>query len=287
LWKDNNTGDIPLAFQYVSKYLPLLKTIAKDSALYRKEALHLAAQYAVLHTLLGRACVGLAEVTLYAKEALALSQETRDISLQLSAYIKLAWAYVDEKKYAFAFKTMQEGEDTLKRNQKTQNLELSSGIIGAFYSAMAMTQVKNGKNSEHALAVATDSTTGSDPSTFVVFAPSTQLKEAALICCSKGDQEQAMKWLAKRMDPETLAPRITQNERGRIETINILTLSMLKSKERDMEKIIHHWSAGIEGAKALRHEHAFNQAVANFEGMELIWPGEKRITELRDLIVHW
>jgi hypothetical protein len=100
-----------------------------------------------------------------------------------------------------------------------------------------------------------------------------------------------MKYIEKRIDSETLAPRIEirtgSMERGHIETINLLTLSMLKSKERDMEKIIHHWSAAIEGAKACKYEYAFNQAVANFEAMEYTFPGEKRITELRDHIVHW
>jgi hypothetical protein len=247
--------------------LPILKTIARDSTGYRKEALDLATRYALFKTMLGWDCVSMAETISYAREALALSKETGEISLQLSAYLKLAWAYVDDKKYALAFQMMQEGEALLKRYQKAQKPELPSGVIGSFYSAMAIAQTKNGECPDQALGFAIDSAPGIDPNSFIVFAPSTQLKEAASICCSKGDQTQAMKYFAKRINVETLAPRIAQSEWGRVETINILTLSMLKSKERDMGKIIHHWSAAIEGAKALKYEYAFNQAVANLEGM--------------------
>ncbi len=54
-----------------------------------------------------------------------------------------------------------------------------------------------------------------------------------------------------------------------------------------MEKIIHHWTAAIESARAMKHELGFNQAIANFEGMEYAFPGEKRIQDLRPLTVHW
>jgi hypothetical protein len=43
----------------------------------------------------------------------------------------------------------------------------------------------------------------------------------------------------------------------------------------------------VEGARALKHEFGFSQAIENFEAMELVWPGEKRIAALRDHISHW
>jgi transcriptional regulator with XRE-family HTH domain len=294
LWQGNNTSDILLAFQYVSKYLPLLKTIARDSSLYRKDALHLAAQYAVLQTLLGRVCVGLTEATWYAKEAVALSKETDDIALRLRTYVVLGHSYVYVREYALARAAMQEGESVLQRYQHRSNIPpLPSSVIGNFYSAYALVQAKNGECPDSALGIATGSAPSNGSISFMGitqnthFTQNTQIREASLICCSKGDQTQAMKWIEKRIDSKTLVPRVSQNERGRMEMINILTLSLLKSKERDMEQIIHHWTAAIEGTKALKHELGFSQAVANFEAMEYTFPGEKRIVELRDHIVHW
>jgi hypothetical protein len=289
LYWSNDASDILLAFQYVSKYLPILKTIAQDSSAPRCEALDLAARYALLKALLGSNCIRMTEeTTSYSKDAVALCNMAGDISLQLNAYRTLARRYFDNKNYMMAHRTIQEGECVLKDYQKMSDVpKLSSSVTGWFYSTYALVQTKSGEAPDVALGIATDSESSSTPTTSMLFTESTRLREAALICCYHGDQEQAMRWLAQRMDLETLAPRIPQSEFGRIEAINILTLSMLKSKERDMEKIIHHWTAGIEGAKTLRHEHGFSEAVANFEAMEFVWPGEKRIKNLRTLIVHW
>lgn len=282
LWGSSDSGDIRLAFQSVSSYLPILKTIMKDSAVYREEALYLAAQYALLRTLLGRVCIGLTESMLYAEDAKILCKETGDISLQLSAYTVLGWSYFYSGKYTQAQVVMQKGEAVLLHTQRAQHVpSLPSHKAGSFYSCYALVQTRNGQSPDKALGIATDSEPGER------FTRSTQLREAALICCLHGDHMQALKWLEKRIDLETLAPRYPQNERGRLETINILVRSLLKSKERDMERIIHHWTIAIEGANALGHELAFNQAIANFEGLEYAFPDEKRIQDLRPLAVHW
>jgi hypothetical protein len=119
------------------------------------------------------------------------------------------------------------------------------------------------------------------------FTCSVQLLEAAWICSSKGDPAQTMLYLGKRIDLETLAPLVPQSEQGRIEAINILTRSLLQSKERDMEGVITAWTAGIKGAKALKSEGRYVDAIANFEIMRVIYAGERRIDELLPLTKHW
>jgi hypothetical protein len=111
--------------------------------------------------------------------------------------------------------------------------------------------------------------------------------EAGWAYCYSGDQVKAMHWLKKRVDPETLSSQIPLSEAGRIATINTMALSSLKAKDRDMEKTIHFWVAGIEGAKALEHEQRFLDAVTTYELIEIAWPGEQRIADLRDHISHW
>jgi hypothetical protein len=230
----------------------------------------------------------MAETISYAREAVFLSKATGDISLQLSAYVKLAWSYFHEKKYTLARTTMREGEAVLKHYQQTPDVEpLPSSIIGSFHSALALIQTKTGESPDSALGIATESAPMDDHIAFMVFTPSVQLNEAALICCTSGDQVGAMKWLEKRIDPETLRPRVPQGEWERVKAINTMTLSSLKTKNRDMERTIHLWTAGIGRAKELQYEFGFHQAIANFEGMEMVWPEEKRIAELRELIEHW
>jgi hypothetical protein len=106
------------AFKCVCTYVPLLETIAHDSAQYRQESLALATRYALLKTLLGWSCIGARGTVPYAQEAVDLSKATGDILLQLSAYTKLGWAYSAARKPKRAYRTMQEGEHILKRNRR-------------------------------------------------------------------------------------------------------------------------------------------------------------------------
>jgi hypothetical protein len=115
LHKSREASDLTLAFQCVSKYLPILEMIANDSSQYQREALDMATRCALVKALLGSHRAGPAAKTQYAKQAVALSQETNDITLKLSAYRKLAWAYLYDKKYMLALTTAQEAENALQK----------------------------------------------------------------------------------------------------------------------------------------------------------------------------
>ncbi len=292
LYRSSDASAAQLAFQCVATYLPILTTIAKDSGPYAKEALHFASQYALLKTLLGWGRVGTIATIPYAQEAMSLSKATGDIWLQLSAYTKLGWSCSGVQKHRHtALETMQEGESFLQNYQHLKNMpSLPSYVVGNFYCTYALVQARNGRSPDTALGIATESDTGGDEHTaFMMFSQSQQWLEAANVCCAKGDPSQTMHWLGKRIDPETLAARsdVAQSERGRIETINVMTRALLQSKDRDMERIISVWTAGMQGAKALKDEMLYNEAMTNFEGMQIVWPGEKRITELRPLTEYW
>ena len=290
LWEFHHYGDAreaTLAFQCSSKYLSLLKAISRDSALYREEALNLATRYALLKTLCGWGCVGITETIPYAKEALTLSKETGDISLQLSAYSKLAWAYAYAKKDRLALSTAQEAEMLFQNySHLPQSQPLHPCVWGGTYSTLALMQAKNGQSPDIALGKAL----GVEPKesyACMTSKRSTLLLEAGWTCCYYGDQEKARKMLEQRVNPDTLAPRIAQSAMGQVETLNALVFSSLKSKDRDMEKIIHLWRAGMEGARQLQNEQRFTEARTNYEFMQAIWPDERRIHDLRDHLVHW
>jgi transcriptional regulator with XRE-family HTH domain len=277
------------AFDCVSTYGPLLEAIARDSSQFRKEALDLATRYALLQTLLGWNCVGAKETVSIARHAFSLSHESSDILLQLSACSKLNYTYLMSKNYAEAWKTMQEGEHVLKGYQRPKKSPLAPGIIGNFYSSYSIAQVDNGLSPDYALGVATDSEPIRGHVALMEFTAFDQWWEAARACNSKGDPQQAMKWLYKLIDLETFVPRsdVPQNEGGRITAINTLTYSLLLLKERDMEYIIKTWIAGIEGAKSLKAEERYKKAMSNFEIMCALWPGEDAIRKLVPLTVHW
>jgi transcriptional regulator with XRE-family HTH domain len=56
---------------------------------------------------------------------------------------------------------------------------------------------------------------------------------------------------------------------------------------RDMEKCILLWTQGIEGAKTLQSNKHFGNALVTYTAMRAAWPGEVRIKELREQMVHW
>jgi len=260
----------------------------RDSSHYRKEATDLAARYALLKTLLGWICVNPTETLQYAKNALALCKETGDISLQLSAYSKLAWGYFYDKQYPLALKTAQEAEGLLLQYYRLPNAQpLHPVIQGGTYSNLALMLARNGRSPDVALGKTTEVDPGEEPYVLMESGRRTLLLEAGWTYCHYGDQTKAMQTLEQRVDPETLSPRIPQSEMGRVEVINIMALSSLKTKDRDIERTIHFWVAGIEGAKTLQNQQRFNEALTTYELMEVVWPGDTRIKDLRDYIVHW
>jgi hypothetical protein len=214
-----------------------------------------------------------------------LTKATGNILLQLSACTKLNWTYVRGRNYTEAWETMQEGEHLLKKNGPP----LPSGIIGNFYSGYCQAQVKNGISPDHALGIATDSEPLKESIAFVEFTAPGQWWESAWAYCAKGDSTQAMIWLEKLIDLETLAlrPGLQQTESERIGAINILTRTLLQSQERDMGRIIPTWKAGMLGAKALKHEVMYEEAIVNLEIMRAFWSGEQAIMKLVPLTSHW
>jgi len=288
LYKSGDASDLALAFQSVSTYLPTLETIAHNSSRQRQEALDLATRCALLKTFLGWDCAGPTEVIQYAKQAVAFSKQTDDISLQLSAYSKLAWAYFYNKQYMLALTTAQEAEASLLGYTHLASTQpLPPSIQGGTYSTLALMQARNGRSPDMAIGKATEIDPGNESYAFMDFKRSNLLLETGLTYCYQGDQVKAMKALEQRVDVQTLTPKIPQSAQGRVDTITIMALSSLKAKDRDMDKAIHFLTVSITGAITLQSEQLFSDVQTTHEFMEIAWPGEPRIRELRELIVHW
>jgi hypothetical protein len=112
--------------------------------------------------------------------------------------------------------------------------------------------------------------------------------DAGIVYSHQGNSAKAIEALSQLIDPKTFLLKVPpDDEMTRIEAINAMTMAHLRARDKDMEKTIHFWTAGIEGAKTLKSEQRFNEAVHAYEVIEYVWPNEARITELRDLINHW
>jgi transcriptional regulator with XRE-family HTH domain/tetratricopeptide (TPR) repeat protein len=288
LRKSEDPGDRVLASRCATMYLPTLIAIACDTSQYRNEALDLATRYTLIKAFIARHSTNLVEAIQEGKQAIALSKETGDIPLQLYASESLAWSYLFARRYTLALTIMQETEALLRRAEsllKAQPFHLQ--IQSRTYSSLAIIQARNGLPLEHAVGKVMEIDPGDASVSFLDFKRSIMFLEMGAAYCYQGDQAKAMEWFEKRVDPETLDPRITQSELGRVETLNLMTLASLRGKNRDMERTLHWWMHGLQGSLLLRSEQRFAEALANYEFMEIAWPGEKRIASMRKYVVHW
>lgn len=282
-------SELLLGFQCVSRYLDMLVRIGRTSSRHQKEALRLATQYGLLKMLFGQHCASAPATIQYARETVALSMETGELSLQLSAYSKLAWAQFSANNGHRALTAAQTAQALLEHSeQQPGGKPLPPCIRGGIYSTLATMQARNGRPSDQALAKAMEHDPGMEVYAYLDFTRASMFLEAGYTCCYQDNQARAMELLQQRVDPETFVPRMPGvTEVGRVETLHLLALSSLKAPQRDLERIIHFWQAAVEGAKTLHSEYFFALASATYEHLTLVWPGERRVLNLREHLVYW
>jgi len=285
LRKSADYDDHVRAFEGVSVYLPVLQRIVKDSSEYRQEAASLATQCLLLKSYLSQHLEGMREATLYAQQALAYSEAANDISLHLKAFDRLVVGYFKSGLYLQALQTIQQAEALLKQKSSPIPLHLQARI----HAQLAYTLTKNRQDGSAHLDQAFILHPGTDKECpmYVNYERTDLLRDAGTTYMLQGDSAKAVETFSQVVNPKTLILKMRWTELGRVETINAMTKAQLKTKDKDMEETIHFWTAGIEGAKALHSEERFNEALAAYEIMEYVWPGDPRIEELRDYIVHW
>ena len=103
----------------------------------------------------------------------------------------------------------------------------------------------------------------------------------------QGSYTDALDSFARVIDIDALSPKVTMAVRTQVELFHYQTMATLKIPTRDMDRAIAFWMAEIQGASALRSQKCFDEAYMAYEVMEGVWPNERRVMELRDLIVHW
>jgi len=289
LHEHGGASELLLGFQCTSRYLAALEEIGRTSTVHRQEALRLATQYALIRVLFGPHCTSTQATVQYAQQALALSQETGDLALQLSAYNKLAWAYWHEKDSVQALAIVQQAQAALELSLQQANGEpLPDSIRGGIYSTLAMMQACNGLPFDVALGKAMERDPGTEAHAYLDYTRATMFLNAGWAYSSQDNYAQTMRMLEIRLDPQTLVPRMPGvTEIGRVETTNLMAFTSLRAQDRDMERTIYLWQAAVEGAKSLQSELLFAQTVTTYEHLSMVWPGEARVQALRDQLIHW
>ena len=285
----SNHQDMALAFFLLSAYAPVLKTIVKDSSLHRKQAASLLTQCYLLMDVLGfhveSPTVAIANG--YAQLAVTYSQESGDLVLRLRALRNLTWAYNHIKQSQLALKTIEQAKYLIERSRTPVPSQMRSSI----YSTLAVIQVKNGVSATPVLGLAQEAffTPPGDGENlvYVSFSYAQLMRNIGITQYYQREYQEALDVFAQVIDPNDLSAKVTMPMLTHIELLNTQTLAALKSPTRDMEQVITSWKAALQRAIILQSQQRFEEASTVYEVMEGVWPGEPRIRELRDLVVHW
>lgn len=279
--------DLHLAYSAISSYVPTLKNLARNN-LYRKEASELIAQAMLLLATLGLHVEGSKSAISYAQQAVSYSEASGNLELTLTSLGQLAWIFSSDKQYRKALEKAQFAEHLLKNVKGAVHPLVQSNtyaVVGA-YSA------QNGYRDEAltALNMANQtffSTTPADEFSYMDYDYSEIALTWGLAHARTGHPEEALNSFAEIVDLTTLTTRLPVSERVRVEFLNHMALAAVKSASKDREQTVMYWQAGMEGAKALQSEQRFSEALTTYEVMEGVWSGDRRITDLRELVVHW
>jgi tetratricopeptide (TPR) repeat protein len=287
LSKSSDGADLTLAFKSVSAYVPTLKAIVKGASRHQKEAANLVGQCSILKTMLGWHLEGPKTAIVYSQDAVTYAREAGDTVLLLSALDYQAWLYY----YGNCSKKAQNTVEQTLSLLKGSKAPLPPRLVGGIYSTMAVMQARNGQRATAPLRQAVESFfSGQEEEhhyVYIDYTKSALVLNDGMAHYQQGDYDKATDSLSQLIDPETLALKMALPERSYIEGLNILTLASLKLGKKDMERTLFFWQAAIQGASTLQSEQRFQEALLGYEIMRSVWPGEKRIVGLRDLVVHW
>jgi transcriptional regulator with XRE-family HTH domain len=96
----------------------------------------------------------------------------------------------------------------------------------------------------------------------------------------------ALQVYSQIVNPKTLATielfkeKVTENLR--IEIILDMSRASMKGPGRDMKKAIEYWEAAIDGAKCMKNEGIYSEALKIHDAMDYAFHGEKQVYNLRD-----
>jgi transcriptional regulator with XRE-family HTH domain/tetratricopeptide (TPR) repeat protein len=287
-WYLRRGKDLTFASEMVSAYIPTLQEIVRIASEepQRKAAADLAAQSLLLKATLVRHVDGSNAAAIYAQQAENYGEVAENRLLQILALRTQAAIYDYGNLHEQALRVAQKAKYLLEMSNDPSIPPLAHSYV---YAGLATYQGYLGKKQ--------DALTSLKKAHATFFAQSHA--EPVPIWIDHGETNlilnDGLTYYYLDMHKEaldTFAQAETKKKQDLTSYAEILLSEVLaevsrSDKPRDMEFCIDHWTQGIEEAKTLQSNQRFNEAIHMHTVMSAIWPGEKRIKELRDLIVHW
>jgi transcriptional regulator with XRE-family HTH domain len=290
-WYMRKGKDLTLASEMISAYIPTLKEIVRIASeeRQRKAAADLAAQSLLLKATLTRHVDGsnaVERAAAYAQQAETYGEAAESHLITVLALRTQAAIYYYGNYHEQALHAAQKAKYLIETQRDADIPLLAQSKV---YVGLARSQAYYGKKQDALTSLKKAHTTfftqpQNEPIPIWV-----DYDEASLILWD-GMTHHHLDMHKEALDSFSQTNQIKHDNLTTYYEImldEVLAEVSRSDKPRNMEFCIDRWTQGIEGAKALQSNQRFNEAIHMHTVMSAIWPGDKRIKELRDLIVHW
>lgn len=272
----------------ISSYIPTLKHIATtaSSARMRKEAAELLIQCLLLKSMLAWHIESTQDAIVYAQDAAHYSELAESPMFQVLALRTQAAAHYNANHWKQAVHVAEQAKNVLETTQESFIPPLVRSYV---YAGLAAYQSRNGQKQEalRSLGKAHTAFFAQPPDEpapiWIAHSKANLILHDGIAHLHVGMQKEALDSFAQiRQTPSA-------HEIIRVECLINQVIAEVNRADglRDMEWCIDHWVQGIEGAKQLRSEQRFGEAITAYATMCAVWPGEHRIKELQAYIIHW
>ena len=281
--------DLITAFHGLSAYMPGLQAIVHDSATHRQEAAGLTAQALVWQAILTWHLKSPYQAIPSLNEAMTYAQESGDLSLLAFTLIEKAWTCYYSNQHQEGLRAIQQAIAQIREHPAAISL-LEQGTA---HTTVAVIQARQGLDfaqSIHNAQEAFVTFTGvSEVQVYLDLCPVRLTLHTAIAAYHKKEYTSATNLFNQLVDLESSSHISKQPlaERRAIEILTYATFAELKNPQRDKEKALHLWTAAAQRSRTLQSEQRFNEVLAAYEFMELLWPDDRHIQELHDLTQHW
>lgn len=274
-WQLSKGNELALAEQLLPMYMAKVIPLAQQSSPYQQEATSLAAQGFYLHSILALHRNNLSAKEMYGKQAIQYSRISGNQDLLIASLKGLGDTYHDTGQHSQALQAYRNALQYIKGASPLLQTRVYMGL------AVAHAHVAQKQDSLKYLGLANDTFPDhpeTDPSfSFAEFGRPWMILFEGITLSQLGQTQQALNIFDQIEQPALVVP-----ERIRIEIINQRAKTAIFAG--DLEQGAAYVETGLMGAKALGSQRRYSEAYENFQQMSLLWPQEKRVTELGELL---
>lgn len=274
-WQLSKGNELALAEKLLPECMTRLVPLAQQPSKHQAAAAHLAAQGFRLYSIFALHQNNLLAMELYGKQAVQYGTLAGEPALLIPSFKGLGATYYYKKQYLPMLQTYKSALPYTER--------VSPLLQAAVYMGMAVAYAHMNQEQEtlRYLGLASE-TFPNDPEAdpnfaYAEFDFSHMILWEGIARSQLGQTSEALHIFHRSEQPGMAIP-----ERVRIEIINHKAQAAIVAG--DLEQSYVYIETGITGAKALGSQRRYNESHENFRQMRLIWPQEKRVAVLRELL---